>query len=41
MSAHNDTAKSEFGGDLEILDASSDLAHVVFESTVGLTAEDP
>ena len=41
VSAHNDTAKSEFGGDLEFLDASSDLAHVVFESTVGLTAEDP
>jgi hypothetical protein len=37
----NDTAKNAFGGDLEFLDASSDLQHVVFESTVGLTAEDP
>ena len=41
VSAHNDSAKSAFGGDLEFLDATSDLRHVVFESTVGLTAEHP
>ncbi len=41
VTASNDTAENAFGGDLEFLDATSDLAHVVFESTVGLTAEDP
>ncbi len=41
VSARNDTARNAFGGDLEFLDATGDLRHVVFESTVGLTEEDP
>ncbi len=41
VTAANDTANGAFGDDLEFLAASSDLGHVVFESTVGLTAEDP
>ena len=41
MSEANDTAHNNFGGELEFLDATPDLSHVVFESAVGLTAEDP
>ena len=41
VSAANDTAKTQFGGALEFLDATSDLSHVVFESKVGLTAATP
>jgi DNA-binding beta-propeller fold protein YncE len=38
VTAANDTAGTSFGGQLEFLDASSDLEHVIFESKVGLTA---
>jgi DNA-binding beta-propeller fold protein YncE len=41
VTAANDTAHTQFGGALEFLDATSDLNHVVFESTVGLTAAAP
>ena len=39
--AGDDTAGSKFGGELEFLDATSDLRHVIFESKVGLTAAAP
>jgi DNA-binding beta-propeller fold protein YncE len=38
VTAANDTAGTSFGGQLEFLDATSDLEHVIFESKVGLTA---
>ena len=41
VSAADDTANTAFGGALELLDASSDLQHVLFESKVGLTAAAP
>jgi WD40-like Beta Propeller Repeat len=41
VSESNDTAHNKFGGELEFLDATPDLRHVVFESAVGLTAEHP
>jgi DNA-binding beta-propeller fold protein YncE len=37
----DDTAHTAFGGGLEFLGASSDLRHVVLESKVGLSAQDP
>lgn len=37
----SDAAGTKFGGQLEFLDASSDLSHVLFESRVGLTAANP
>ncbi len=41
VTAENDTAGNGFGGKLEFRDATSDLRHVIFESTVGLTAAAP
>jgi NHL repeat len=41
VTSANDTAKTAFGGQLEFVDATSDLKHVLFESTVALTAAAP
>ena len=41
VSEANDTARNKFGGELEFLDATPDLHHVIFESAVGLTSEHP
>jgi hypothetical protein len=37
VTGENDVAKNPFGSSLELLDATSDLNHVIFESRVGLT----
>ena len=41
VTSGDDTAHTLFGGGLEFLGASSDLSHVVLESKVGLTSQDP
>jgi NHL repeat/WD40-like Beta Propeller Repeat len=41
VTAQNDTASTKFGGSLDFLGATSDLAHVVFHSKSGLTAAAP
>ncbi len=41
VTAGDDTAGNAFGGELEFLDATSDLQHAVFESKVGLTRAAP
>jgi hypothetical protein len=41
VASSDDTAESKFGGQLEFLDATSDLQHAIFESKVGLTSADP
>jgi DNA-binding beta-propeller fold protein YncE len=41
VTAADDTAGSKFGRQLEFLDATEDLKHVLFESRVGLTSAHP
>jgi DNA-binding beta-propeller fold protein YncE len=41
VTAHNDTAGTQFGGALDLAGASEDLSHVVFHSKVALTSEHP
>jgi DNA-binding beta-propeller fold protein YncE len=41
VTAGNDTASTRFGGEVEFLDATPDLQHVLLESKVGLSAETP